>query len=286
MIPFDLIPTIEQAAMPTQMPDGSLAATLTVDQIEQLALRYGTDGKSIEIAALENGIVPERYARNFGTFTTADQTQLLKSHVAVVGLGGLGGFVTEFLARAGVGHLTLIDGDQFEDHNLNRQILCTQDRLGWSKARTAAERVCNTNTSLTVITYAEFLSAENADRFLNGSQAVVDCLDTIDNRFMLQTAAQGAHIPLVSAAVAGLYGHVTTIFPNDQGFELIYGPPGQGSISKGIETVLGCLPQAVGLIAAAQSAEVIKVLLGQKVLRNQMLMLDLASNTYEVLALK
>lgn len=284
MAPDDLIATIEQAALPKQMPDGGLVPTLTVDQVEQLALRFGTDGKSIEIAALESGVLPERYTRNFNTFSPTEQIRLLKSHVSVVGLGGLGGIVTEYLARAGIGHLNLIDGDQFEDHNLNRQILCTQDRLGQPKAQTAAERVCQTNSSLSVYAYSDFLTADNAKRFLGGSHAVVDCLDTIDSRFVLQSATQQAKMPLISAAVAGLCGHITTILPGDQGLELIYGSAEQPA-SKGAETVMGCLPQAVGLIAAAESAEVINVLLGQQVLQNKILMVDVAHHNYEVLAL-
>lgn len=286
MTPENLITTIEKAAMPKQMPDGSLAPILTVDQVEQLAMRFGTDGKTVEIAAFENSVFPERYVRNFSTFTTAEQIRLLKSHITVVGLGGLGGTVTEYLARAGVGHLNLVDGDQFEDHNLNRQTLCTQDRLGQPKARSAAERVCRINSSLTVQAFSEYLTDENADRYIAGSHVVVDCLDNIDSRFTLQSAARQAKIPMVSAAVGGLCGHITTIYPQDQGLELIYGASGQRTSAKGAETVLGCLPQAVGLIAAAESAEVIKVLLDQQTLQNKMLVVDVTTHTYEVLALK
>ncbi len=280
-----LIPDIQQLALSKQMPNGALAAMLSVEQVERLAARYATDGKVIEITALENDILPERYTRNFGTYTTCDQIQLLKSKATVVGLGGLGGTVTEYLARIGVGHLNLVDGDLFEDNNLNRQLLCTRDQLGNPKAQTAAERVCCTNASITVTAYSTFLTSDNAVGFINGSQVVVDCLDAIDSRFMLQTATQYAKIPLVSAAIAGLYGHVTTVLPEDRGLELIYGPPDQHTTTKGAETQLGCLPQAVGLIAAAQSVEAIKVLLGQKTLRNQMLMLDMDSHAYEVLSL-
>lgn len=281
----NLLPSLEQAALPKQMPDGALVSTLTVDQIEQLAIRFSLEARSIEITALENGILPERYLRNFGTFSLKEQITLLQSTVAVVGLGGLGGHVTQHLARAGVGHLNLIDGDRFEDHNLNRQIYCTQDRLGLSKARTAAERICQTNTSLSVQAYRDFLTSENAKQFLNGSHAVVDCLDNMSSRFTLQTAAQQANIPLISAAVAGLCGHITTVFPGDPGLELIYGSKQQRSADRGAETDLGCLTQAVGLIAAAESAEVIKVLLGQPTLQNKMLMMDIATNTFEIMAL-
>lgn len=278
---------IEDMSTPKIMPDGTRQRTLTISQIEGLALRFGTEGKAIEIAALENGIYPERYSRNFKTYHPQDQIKLLKSKVTVIGCGGLGGTVIEWLSRVGIGYLNLVDGDRFEDHNLNRQLLCTQHRIGSAKARIAGERVCNINSSLTVETHIEFLGTDNASRLISDCDAVVDCLDNIESRFVLETAAKEAGIPMVSAAVAGLSGQITTIFPQDRGLELIYGPKEALQSSKGAEKILGCLPQAVGLIAAAESNEVTKVLLGQhnRLLRNQMLLVDMASNTYEILKL-
>lgn len=283
----EITSVIAHAALPQQMPDGSLVPTLTTIQIEELALRFGIDGRSVEIAALENGVYPERYARNFKTYDTWDQIQLLKSSVTVVGLGGLGGSVLEWLARAGVGQMRLVDGDRFEHHNLNRQLLCTQHRIGTSKAQAAAERVCSINSSISIETHADFLESDNATRLINGSDAVVDCLDTITSRFILESAAKEAGIPMVSAAVAGLSGQVTTIYPQDQGLQLIYGSEEDLPSAKGAERTLGCLPQAVGLIAAAESGEVIKVLLGrnEQMLRNKMLLVDMSTNTFDVLSL-
>jgi molybdopterin-synthase adenylyltransferase len=286
-MPIDLASLIEKVALPRQLPDGVLAPILSVSQIEELAIKFGTDGKTIEVTALQNSVLPERYLRNFRSLSPRDQIQLLQSKVAIVGVGGLGGTVLEWLARVGVGHLKLIDGDRFEDHNLNRQVLCTQDRLGAAKVRAAAERACRVNNSLTVEAHAEFLTHKNAQRLVSNCHVVVDCLDNIQTRFIVETAAKNAGVPLVSAAVAGLTGHVTTVFPQDKGLELIYGPAAELKISKGAETTLGNLPQTVGLIASIESAEVIKVLLGhdQDLLRDKMLMMDLESHTYEVLRL-
>jgi molybdopterin/thiamine biosynthesis adenylyltransferase len=115
----------------------------------------------------------------------------------------------------------------------------------------------------------------------------VDCLDNIESRFILETATKKDDTPLVSAAVAGLTGQVTTIFPQDKGLELIYGPKEALKESTGVEKILGCLPQAIGLIAAVQSSEVIKILLEQNdgLLRNRMLLVDLSTHTYETLYL-
>ena len=278
---------IEEESTLIEMPDGRTEPTLTTSQIERLSLQFGTDGKTIEIFALENGVYPERYTRNCQTYRPQDQILLLKSRVTVVGLGGLGGTVIEWLSRAGIGHMNLVDGDRFEDHNLNRQLLCTQHRLGTAKARAAGERICEINSSLTVEAHTEYLGSDNAARLIEGSDIVVDCLDNIESRFILETAAKEAGIPMVSAAVAGLSGQITTIFPEDRGLELIYGPKEALKSSKGAEKTLGCLPQAVGLIAAAESNEVTKVLLGQNhnLLRNKMLLVDMSTNTYDTLPL-
>lgn len=283
---MDLLATIEQVALPKQMPDGSLEPILPVNQVERLAVRFNTDARAVEIMALENDIIPERYCRNLNTYTPAQQARLLKSRVAVIGLGGLGGTVTECLSRAGVGKLVLVDHDDFEDHNLNRQLLCTMDLIGSSKAQSAAERVMRVNNSVSVKSYSELLDQKNAERILDDSELVVDCLDSIETRFVLEAAAKKGGMPLVSAAVAGLSGQITTIFPEDTGLELIYGPRQALNRSKGVETILGCLPQAVMLTAAAESAEVINVLLSRPVLRDRLLMIDVATHTYEVLTLK
>ncbi len=283
----DLRATIAQAALPQQLPDGSLVPTLSVDQIEEMALRFGIDGRAVEITALESGVCPERYTRNFQTYNAQDQIRLLRSKVTVVGLGGLGGSVLEWLARAGVGEMRLIDGDRFELHNLNRQTLCTQHRIGTPKAQAAAERVCSINGSINVESHADFLKSDNASRLITGCDVVVDCLDNITSRFLLESAAKNAGIPMVSAAVAGLSGQITTIYPQDKGLELIYGPKVKLSSSQGAEQTLGCLPQAVGLIAAAESGEVIKILLGreEQLLRNKMLLVDMSTNVFDILTL-
>lgn len=283
----DLSARIAQAALPQQMPDGSLAPTLTVTQIEELAVRSGLEGRSVEIAALEDGVFPERYTRNLKTYNAQDQIRLLNSSVTIVGLGGLGGSVMEWLARAGVGQMRLVDGDRFERHNLNRQLLSTQDRIGSFKAEVAAERVCSINGSISVEAHTDFLRSDNAARLIRDNDAVVDCLDNIETRFIMESAAKAAGIPMVSAAVAGLSGMVTTIYPQDEGLRLIYGSEKCPSSAEGAELILGCLPQAVALIAAVECSEVLKILLGKEdqLLRNKMLLVDMSSNAFDTVML-
>jgi molybdopterin/thiamine biosynthesis adenylyltransferase len=243
------------------------------------------DGRSTEIFVLDPLEIPERYARNMGTFSAQEQIVLFSSRVCIVGLGGLGGAVTEILARLGIGALTLVDGDVFEDSNLNRQLLSTLETLGASKATAAESRVRQINPSVQTRIHDVFMDARNAAGLIEGADVVVDCLDNLKIRFVLETAAKAAKIPLVSAAIAGTYGQITTIFPEDPGLTLIYGPEDQVP-AKGVETELGTLPYTAMTMASLECSEITKILLKRgKLLRNRLLVMDLMDNMMDVLAL-
>lgn len=277
---------LEQLSEAKTFPDKAPYKSLSVANTLRLAGRSGASGREVEMAALENGIVPERYTRNMRSFSLADQTALLQAHVGVVGLGGLGGTVVEVLARMGVGRLRLVDGDRFEDSNLNRQMLSTVDGLDQLKSEAARARVGRINPSVDVTALAEFVTAENAGAVLEGCDVVVDCLDNLRTRFQVEDACRRLGCPLVSAAVAGSSGHVTTIFPEDTGLRLIYGEPGQLP-PKGAETALGTLPYAVVFLATLECAEVVKVILKKgSLLRHKLLVADLMEGIIEVMNLR
>jgi molybdopterin-synthase adenylyltransferase len=281
----DLLKQIRDKTFKALYPDGNHYQGLSVRQVIYLEKTLAVPAKNIEITALENGIIPERYVRNLNAFSIKDQIKLLQSKVAVVGLGGLGGSVTEILARMGIGTLTLIDGDVFEDSNLNRQMLSSQNGMGISKALAAAERVKEINSSVTIIIRQQFLDEQNAPAFLSQAHVIVDCLDNIPTRFTVHEAAKKLKKPLVSSAVAGASGQVTTIFPEDDGLVLIYGKPDRQA-TVGVEKFLGCLPHAVTLLSAIECSEVVKILLNRgSLLRNQLLLVDLDSNMFEIMRL-
>jgi molybdopterin/thiamine biosynthesis adenylyltransferase len=282
-IPID---DMTRLATHRQFPDQTPYRSISVEHVQRLAAESGASGREVEIAALENGIVPERYARNMRTFSLKDQAALLRARVGVVGLGGLGGTVVEVLARMGVGHLRLVDGDRFEDSNLNRQVLSTIEGFGQLKSEAARARVARINPSVDVAALSEFVTAENAEVVLAGCDVVVDCLDNLRTRFVVEDACRRIGCPLVSAAVAGASGHVTTIFPEDTGLRLIYGEPGQLPL-KGAETALGTLPHAVVFLATLECAEVVKVILKKgSLLRHKLLVADLMDGIVEVMNLR
>jgi molybdopterin/thiamine biosynthesis adenylyltransferase len=277
---------IQAAVQKISLGDGTPCLTIRIGDVERIAQQMRINGRQVEIAALRDKILPDRYLRNLKTLSITDQLGLLESAVGVIGLGGLGGLVSETLARMGIGCLHLIDGDVFESHNLNRQLLSRIDTMGTMKADQAAMRIKSINPGIEVISTGTFLTAENADTLLCQCDLVVDCLDNIQSRFILQAAARQAGIPMVSAAIAGLSGHITTVFPEDKGLEVIYGPLDQLKITKGAETHLGCLATAVNLMASLECSETVKVLLGKgHTLRNAMLMVDLTDYTFEALRL-
>jgi len=232
----------------------------------------------------------ERYDRNFNTLSLKEQKKLGESKVVVIGLGGLGGCVCEILARAGVGSLTLIDGDFFEPSNLNRQLLSQEYLMGFSKAKAAKKRVNAINCEINVKCFNEYLDESNMYDRIKNADLAVDCLDTIDIRFILQDAANKASIPVVSGAIAGMAGQVTSIFPGDKGYKLIYGEkPDKQSIdklSKGVEIITGNLGCSAFFVAALQASEVLKILLERKdILYNKLLITELWSNTFEIVDL-
>jgi molybdopterin/thiamine biosynthesis adenylyltransferase len=277
---------LEQLSAAKTFPDKTPYKSLSVANVLRLSGRSGMSGREIELAALENGIVPERYARNMRACSLEDQVALLRARVGVVGLGGLGGTVAEVLARMGVGRLSLVDGDRFEDSNLNRQLLSTVEGMGQLKSEAARARVGRINPSVDVTALSEFVTAQNAGAVLADCNVVVDCLDNLHTRFVVEDACRRIDCPLVSAAVAGASGHVTTIFPEDTGLRLIYGEPGQLPL-KGAETSLGTLPYAVVFLATLECAEVVKVILKKgSLLRHKLLVADLMDGIVDIMNLR
>lgn len=220
-----------------------------------------------------------------GTVGVKGQIKLLKSKVVIAGAGGLGGTVTELLARTGAGHLIVVDGDSFEDSNINRHLLCQEKNLRQNKSQAAVERVEQINSGVEVTAISRHVTEENATQLIKGANVIVDALGKIDARFILERAAKMEGIPLVHGAIAGFYGQVTTILPEDEGLVRIYGSR-EKAPQVGSETDLGTPPTTASIVASFQAQEVIKVLLGSnKLLRNRLLTIDAESGSVEIISL-
>jgi len=106
----------------------------------RIAGELGLSRQQVGIAAVSQHIIPTRYLRSLGTVGWDGQKKLLEATVVIIGAGGLGGWIIEGLARMGVGHLVVVDGDVFEENNLNRQLLCTEGSLGEAKTGALKDR--------------------------------------------------------------------------------------------------------------------------------------------------
>ena len=250
---------------------------LEEEQAQKIESKCGLKINDVYNEAMEMGIYPYRYLRNMETISLEEQLKLSKSRLAVVGAGGLGGHVILLLARLGIGQLVVVDYDIFDETNLNRQALCRVTTLGESKSGEAVELVRSINPAVDVLPYQVKLDPFNASEILAGSDVVVDALDNIADRFVLEEACKKLGIPLVHGALAGFEGRLTTIFPNDPGLKQLYGNERAGSDrSKSPESVLGVPAPTPSLIATLQVMEVIKIILKRgKIFRNIMLHLDL-----------
>lgn len=174
----------------------------------QIADRYDCDLGDIYAAALEQGVWPYRYLRNRDILSASEQLQLAKSSAAVIGSGGLGGTVILLLARIGIGSLTVVDGDVFDETNLNRQALSEISNLGSPKVEEAGKKVADINPAVKMTIHRTAIEASNIESILSGVQVVVDALDNIPDRLMLCKTSQKLNLPLVHGALAGFDGQV------------------------------------------------------------------------------
>lgn len=240
----------------TERAEGDLLAWL--DQAEAMR-RFDLSCADVEAAILEAGFLPKRYQRNRRMISADQQLKLFRSAVAVIGCGGLGGYILEELARIGVGRLVAIDPDVFEEHNLNRQLLSSPATLGKGKAFAAVQRVAEINPAVSIRPVQAAFAPADAAGLLAGVDAVADALDSIQTRLDLVAACERMNIPLVHGTIAGWFGYVTTVFPGEDTLQRLYSGWSGG---KGIEADLGNPSFTPAVAASLEVAELIKVLLG------------------------
>ena len=221
-----------------------------------------------------------RYERNIPALSKEEQDILKCKKVLVAGCGGLGGYVLEYLARIGVGELTFADGDVFEASNMNRQILSSPDMLGRSKAQAAAERLRRINPDVKTKVFEAFLDAENADAMVCGQDLVIDALDNVAARLLLEDTCAKHQITLVHGAIQGWALQAAVIRPGEGILHRLYGSEGASS-SK---TSLSFTPAAC---AALEAAEAVKLLCGRpSSLEGKLLVADLRTMEWTLIPLR
>lgn len=166
----------------------------------------------------------KRYFRNLGALSEEECRILQKKKIFVAGCGGLGGHVTDMLLRVGVGGIRAVDGDVFDETNLNRQLLSNVARLGMPKAAAAAEHASLVNPSVRFEAEQCFITAENAAELLSGCDIAIDALDNIPSRRVLAKACSEAGIPFVHGAINGWLAQACLILPGSRALDFIYPP--------------------------------------------------------------
>jgi adenylyltransferase/sulfurtransferase len=208
-----------------------------------------------------------RYARNMILDEVGEEGQekLLASRVLVVGAGGLGAPLLQYLAAAGVGTLGIVDDDVVELSNLQRQVIHATDRLGARKVDSAAAAIAAINPDIAVERHILRLGEANARAIVGGYDIVADGTDNFATRFLLNDACHGAGVTLVSAALLRFDGQLSTFkshLPGDNPcYRCLYPePPGEGYIPRCDQA--GILGAVAGVMGTLQAAEVLKEILG------------------------
>ncbi len=275
---------LHRASKSKETPAGDKYLSLEMAETLKIAETYEESPRRIEISALEHQIVPERYQRNMGTIGPTGQIKLLSSRVAVIGLGGLGGIVAELLARMGVGNLLLIDGDNFSENNLNRQLVAHELNISKQKTAETKRRIETINGAVEVRSFSSFVDKNDLVKLLEDVHLAVDCLDNMQTRFDLESACQALEIPMVHGAIAGNAGQIAVIRPGKPLLSIIYGKSDVADETasfpgRGVEILLGNPAFTPALIGAWEVSETIKVLLGrEEALKDELLHVDLQHN--------
>jgi molybdopterin/thiamine biosynthesis adenylyltransferase len=268
---------IRRRSRKLQDPAGRTVRILEDSHSQEIAQTLRCGVHEVYIEAMRLRILPYRYLRNRDSISIEDQLELANSQVSVIGAGGLGGQVILLLARVGIGRLVVVDFDAFDETNLNRQALSSTLTLGGSKAEEAAVMVHSINPGVEVATYQVRIDSTNTGNMLQGSDVVVDALDNIPDRLVLEREAKRLGIPLVHGALAGFGGQLMTVFPDDAGLKLLYGDAGRKRTdTKSPEAILGIPTLTPALIGTLEAMEVLKIILKHDtVFRNTMVYVDL-----------
>lgn len=266
-------------------PEGGGFFSVRWAGIEALASAEGLGLAEAMARCLDEGIWPERLRPNRGSFSAGDQAALLRARICLIGLGGLGGMAALLLGRLGIGALTLVDGDVFDESNLNRQMLSSPSRLGRPKALCAAEELAGLCPYVSSRVEETWAAEENLPGLLTGAGVVLDCLDNLPARYLVERAAHQAGLAFVHGAVAGLEGFVMVSRPGGPGLPALYGPK-PAPKSQGAELRMGVPTMTPAQVAGLQVNEAVKILLGRPALEPGLVLhLDLSLPAIEELRL-
>lgn len=191
------------------------------------------------------------------------QAAFAASHALVVGVGGLGAPVAQFLTAAGVGTITLCDADRVDLTNLQRQILYATADIGHPKVEAAAKRLAAINPEVTLALVDARVGAPELARLTDAADVVVDCSDNFETRHAVNRACVGARTPLVSGAAIRFDGQVAVFDARDAASPCYHCLFGEGEALEETRcATMGVFAPLVGIVGATQAAEALKLIAG------------------------
>ncbi len=202
------------------------------------------------------------------------QLKIKQARVLVIGAGGLGCPVLQYLAAVGVGNIGIVDFDKIELHNLHRQILYTENHIDKSKVITAKSVLENFNPHITIQTFEEKLTLENASEIITNFDFIVDGTDNFTTRYIINDSCVVLNKPLIYGSIFKFEGQVAVFnYKKSKNLrDLFPQPPNPEDVPNcSVNGVLGTLP---GIIGTLMAQEVLKLILGLPTLKNELVLFD------------
>ena len=228
----------------------------------------------------------EKYNRQLiiPNFGLEGQLVLKNSKVIVIGLGGLGSGALYYLASAGVGHISIVDKDEVELSNLNRQILHNELDVSKSKTSSAYEKLQKMNPELEIKEYKENLTSDNIEQIIAGYDFVIEASDNFETKFLVNDTCIRLKIPFVIGGVHQFEGQLITVIPGETAcYRCVFKEiPEKGSYPTTSEE--GVMGTTAGFFGIIEANETIKFLIfrdTEKLLVNKILYGDILYNTFE-----
>ena len=216
------------------------------------------------------------------TFIISEKEKIENTHIAILGLGGLGGYILEYALRLGFNHISIIDYDIFEESNLNRQILSSEKNIGNRKIDEAIKRAMSINSKATINYFHEKFDESNSGKILKNIDIALDGFDSFESRKTAVESCCKLNIPFIYGSVYSFYGMVSTIMPKNNTLEIIYKNYNEKNYEMKNETVSFLPP----LVASIQMSEATKLILGKgNILENKIFTINTLENKYNILSI-
>lgn len=234
----------------------------------------------------DDGTYWEIVSRQMDIVTKSEQKTLKNAKITVIGCGGIGGATTEMLVRMGVGNLRIIDKDNFDVSNINRQLMSSFYSVGKSKVSVTEEILKSINPFTNIEAIEEEVNEDNVGKIINGSDIVIDALDNLVTRIIVSRKTKELDIPFIHGAIHGTMGQISVFTNETPTYEELFKLPSQGKdlteevidevkkMSIEVPPVIAPVPNIVGCL---QAFEVFKIITskGSQVIAPDVLMFDL-----------